>query len=104
MNLEPAASVIRELGGISVLAGHLGLNQSTVRRFQYPRSKTGTGGSIPNVHIFPLLALSWQIGKPLSLEALVLTPTQRTELEALRKQSSPKSCISSSRKSEGFER
>ena len=87
MHLEPAASVIEELGGVVEVSEYLGLNPTTVRRFRYPKDKFGTGGFFPTEYIFPLLVRSLRFGKPLPLERLVLTPRQREDLEALRKAS-----------------
>jgi hypothetical protein len=83
MHLEPATSVIKELGGVTVVSARLGVNPTTVRRFRYPKEKAGTGGSIPNEYIFDLLKFSCEIGNPLPVERLVLTPAQRAELENL---------------------
>ncbi|MCK7615215.1 hypothetical protein [Roseibium sediminicola] len=98
MHLDPAASVIDALGGVGAVAKHLGLNPSTVRRFQYDRARSGTGGFIPYDHMFSLMLLSIKLGKPLSLEAMVLTPDQRAELKKLA-QSSPQTETASPRKS-----
>lgn len=96
MHLDPAASAIEELGGVTVVARRLGVNPTTVRRFRYPKYKSGTGGFIPNEYIFDLLKLSCEVGKPLSIEELVLTPTQRSTLSTLRTQSSAKPIEASS--------
>jgi hypothetical protein len=100
MHLEPAASVIDALGGVGVVAKHLGLNPSTVRRFQYDRARSGTGGFIPYDHMFSLMLLSIKLGKPLPLEAMVLTPGQRAVLKKLAP-SSLQTDTASLRKSDG---
>ncbi|WP_156959046.1 hypothetical protein [Labrenzia sp. DG1229] len=85
MHLEPAASIIEELGGVVEVSRYLGLNPTTVRRFRYPREKYGTGGFFPTEYVFSLLALSYLLGKPIPLERFVLTPDQRERLGALDK-------------------
>jgi hypothetical protein len=99
MHLEPAASVIKELGGAPVVAKHLGVNPTTVRRFQYPKERSGTGGFFPNEYIFPLLMLSVQIGKPIDLARMVLTPEQRSSLCSVLPASSSQTENASPRKS-----
>lgn len=83
MHLEPAASIIEELGGVVEVSQYLGLNPTTVRRFRYPKEKYGTGGFFPTEYIFSLLVRSFSLGKPIPLERFVLTPRQRAELETL---------------------
>ncbi|EEE46129.1 hypothetical protein [Roseibium alexandrii] len=98
MHLEPAASVINELGGVAVVAERLKVDPTTVRRFRYAASNSGTGGFFPARYIFQLLLFSHELGRPLPLERFVLTPEQREHLA----QSFPKTWTASSRKSEGF--
>lgn len=83
MLLEPAASIIKELGGVPAVSEYLGVDPTTVRRFSYPKSKFGTGGFIPIVHIYPLHLLSRRNGNPIPLARFILTPDQRQELGAL---------------------
>lgn len=99
MHLEPAASVIKELGGAPVVAKHLGVNPTTVRRFQYPKEKSGTGGFVPNEYIFSLLMFSVKIGKPIEIERIILTPEQRKSLSDLLSSTSLQSLEQSPRKS-----
>lgn len=84
MHLEPAASIIEELGGAVKVSAYLGLNPTTVRRFRYPKEKSGTGGFVPTEYIFSLLIRSLKLGKPIPVERFVLTPTQREDLEKLK--------------------
>lgn len=46
-HLEPAASIIQLLGGLSAAAGALSSNTTTVQRWRLPKEKGGTGGYIP---------------------------------------------------------
>lgn len=55
---EPAATVIRKLGGIDAVADHLGLHRSRVWAWAQPFSATqrsGTNGVIPQKHHVRLL-------------------------------------------------
>jgi hypothetical protein len=46
-HLEPAASIIRLLGGLSAVADALSTTTTTVQRWRRPREKGGTDGYIP---------------------------------------------------------
>ncbi|MEP3049445.1 MAG: hypothetical protein ABJP14_21850 [Roseibium sp.] len=81
MNEEPAASTIKHLGGVTVVSRELGVNPSTVRRFKYSAAKGGKGGLIPSRYIFPILLFSYRLGRPLSLDEIVLSPEQRRLLQ-----------------------
>jgi hypothetical protein len=47
MRCEPANMIINRLGGLARVAAWCGLNISTVLRWRTPRSRGGTGGTIP---------------------------------------------------------
>lgn len=47
IHLEPAASIIRLLGGLSAVASAVSTTTATVQRWRRPLSKGGTDGFIP---------------------------------------------------------
>ncbi len=55
MSSDVAKKVIRKFGGAKAVSKVLGLSTTQVYRFQYPKSKGGTGGLIPAEHAHTLL-------------------------------------------------
>src|SRR5262245_4864601 len=45
--MEPAATIIRRLGGAAIVAAVVGTAVTAPYRWQYPRARGGTGGVIP---------------------------------------------------------
>jgi hypothetical protein len=68
---EPAASLIEKLGGLSAVARWLDVRDTTVQRFRTPKSKRGTGGSIPHWHIPKIIALGASRGVKVTIEDCV---------------------------------
>jgi hypothetical protein len=66
--MEPAASIIRKLGGEKFVATVLGTAFTAPYRWQHPREKGGTGGLIPQRHHVALLAHARQRQVRLSAE------------------------------------
>jgi hypothetical protein len=66
--MEPAASIIRKLGGEKFAATVLGTAYTAPSRWQHPRQKGGTGGLIPQRHHLALLAHARQRQVRLSAE------------------------------------
>lgn len=64
--LEPAASIINRLGGFSAVAKLCNLHFTQIWRWTQPRSKKGTGGTIPQRHHLLLLAIAKKAGVPLT--------------------------------------
>lgn len=64
-SLEPAATVIRVIGGVAVAADITGTDRTTVWRWTQPKPK-GTGGLVPAEHQGPLLRWAIEHGKPLT--------------------------------------
>ena len=56
MKLEPAHSIVKKLGGAGIVADITGLSRVQIYRWQYPRQKGGTGGTIPYSYVETLLA------------------------------------------------
>ena len=60
--LEPARTIIEKLGGIDAVAKGLGLDFTRPYRWMLPKSKGGTGGTIPVKHHQRLLDLADERG------------------------------------------
>ena len=56
--MEPAQTIIRKLGGPSVVARIVGIHRTRVSSWQRSRAAGGTGGHIPQRHIPTLLAFA----------------------------------------------
>jgi hypothetical protein len=63
---EPAATIIRKLGGEEKVSRATGTKRVAPYRWQYSKEKGGTNGLIPQRHHPRLLAFAKQIGVPLS--------------------------------------
>jgi hypothetical protein len=48
--MDPAATIIRKLGGEAKVAGIVGTALSAPYRWQHEKSRGGTGGLIPQAH------------------------------------------------------
>lgn len=57
---EPAASIIKQIGGLTVVAKIAGVDISRVVRWRLKKDKGGTGGAIPLRHVPTLLAYAKQ--------------------------------------------
>jgi hypothetical protein len=66
--MEPAATIIKKLGGEAVVAEITATALSAPYRWQYPRERGGTGGRVPQRHHRLLLAYARQRGISLSAE------------------------------------
>lgn len=60
--MEPASKIIEKLGGEAVVARITGTASTAPYRWQYPVDRGGTGGSIPQKHIEPLIAFAREHG------------------------------------------
>ena len=49
-DMEPAATIIKRLGGPAAVAAAVGTALTAPYRWRYPRTKGGTGGVIPQRH------------------------------------------------------
>lgn len=56
--MTPADRIIDKFGGALALADLLGVNVTSIHRWTYPKSKKGTGGSIPTGRQKTLLELA----------------------------------------------
>ena len=53
--MEPAASIIKNLGGDTVVASITGVHRTRVANWKRPKDAGGTGGAIPFRHVPALL-------------------------------------------------
>ena len=79
MALNPAHKIISKLGGERAVANVLGLNESGVYRWSYPRERGGTDGRIPARHIPRLLTHANEVGEVLRLEEFFEEPSPSDE-------------------------
>lgn len=64
-HLEPAATVIRKLGGIAEVARAVGVHRTRVNRWMRPKQVNGTGGLVPSRYQQQLLEYARATGKDL---------------------------------------
>lgn len=64
--MEPAATIIKSLGGPTAVALHLGLHRTRVSNWARSKAAGGTGGSIPQKHIQLLMVWAREKGVELS--------------------------------------
>ena len=70
--MDPAAHIIRKLGGEAAVAGITGLALTAPYRWQYEKSRGGTGGLIPQAHHRALLDYAHAHGIALSAEEFLM--------------------------------
>ena len=92
--LEPAASIINRLGGFSAVAKLCDLHFTQVWRWTQPRSKKGTGGTIPQRHHLLLLAIAKKAGVPLTAADFLPLPEPTAKKKPVTRK--PKSAARSS--------
>lgn len=76
--LEPARTVIRRLGGPTVIAAALGLHRTRVSAWQRAAAAGGTDGRIPQKHFAGLLGLA-------ELRKVQLAPRELVQVVRARK-------------------
>lgn len=64
--MEPAASIIERLGGVTRVATIVGLHRTRVSNWKRPRRSGGTDGRVPQDHHVKLLEHARENGIPLS--------------------------------------
>jgi hypothetical protein len=69
--MEPAATVVRKLGGPSKVAAILGIHRTRVSNWMRPKESGGTGGRIPQDHHRALLTKAQEIGESITAEDLL---------------------------------
>jgi hypothetical protein len=60
--MEPAAEIIKRLGGVSVVATITGVHRTRVSNWKRPRAVGGTGGRIPQSHHLAILRAAKDLG------------------------------------------
>lgn len=53
--MNPAQAIIDKFGGVPKVAKICGVDDSRVYRWTYPKKRGGTGGTVPQKHIQPLI-------------------------------------------------
>lgn len=66
--MEPAASIIKLLGGDTAVANIAGVHRTRVANWKRPKEAGGTGGAIPFRHVPALIAAAKSQGKDLSAD------------------------------------
>lgn len=66
LGMNPASSIVSKFGGVPVVAAAIGVPNSTVLRWTYPREKGGTGGAIPTKRQQQILDLAKELGVELA--------------------------------------
>jgi hypothetical protein len=74
--MEPAASIVRALGGPSKVAEIVGVHRTRVSNWMRPRAKGGTGGFIPQKHVGKLLGYAIKHDKPVSAASFIPAPAE----------------------------
>jgi hypothetical protein len=77
--LEPARSIIAKLGGEARVSELTDTAFTAPYRWQYPKSKGGSGGRIPQKHIPTLLAHARDNGIDLRADEFHADPIPQTE-------------------------
>jgi len=64
--MEPASTIIKRLGGRSVVAARCGVLPNRPSYWKMPKERGGTDGLIPAKHIPALIAFGREIGEELT--------------------------------------
>lgn len=64
--MEPARTIITKLGGPKAIADELGIHRTRVSNWARPRTKGGTGGTVPHWRVANLLEMARKKGIELS--------------------------------------
>jgi hypothetical protein len=66
--MEPASTIIRQLGGPNKVAEIAGVHRTRVSNWKRPSERGGTGGVIPLKHIPKLIAAAKEAGVKMSAD------------------------------------
>jgi hypothetical protein len=69
--MEPAASIIKTLGGPSRVAEIVGVHRTRVSNWMRAKAVGGTGGRIPQNHHIAILRAAREQGKDITAESLL---------------------------------
>lgn len=75
-DMEPAATIVRALGGPSKVAEIVGVHRTRVSNWMRPRAKGGTGGFVPQKHVGKLLGFAIKHDVPLTAASFVPAPAE----------------------------
>lgn len=80
---EPAATIIKLLGGDTAVAAITGVHRTRVANWKRSKKVGGTGGAIPFRHVPALISAAREKGKDLSADAFLPSekpsPAHQTE-------------------------
>lgn len=68
---EPAASLIKKLGGLTAVAQITGKSVTQVQRWRLPKEKGGTGGAVPRWHAQKIFAAASERGIEVKADELI---------------------------------
>lgn len=77
--MEPAQTIIKNLGGPTAVAGIVGVHRTRVSNWTRPRDVGGTGGTIPFKHVPLLIEAAKDRGIDLSADDFLPRPKQERE-------------------------
>lgn len=72
--MEPASSIIKELGGATKVAEVTGVHRTGVWKWTQPKEAGGSAGMIPTKHIPKLLEFARENDLPITAESFFATP------------------------------
>lgn len=73
--MEPAATIIKRLGGVGKVAEIVGVHRTRVSNWKRPKASGGTDGRIPQDHHLKLLAAASDAGVALAASDFLILPT-----------------------------
>lgn len=69
--MSPADKVVAAFNGVRATARAIGLSQSTVSRWRFPKEKNGLSGRVPSIHQAKILKISREQNLGLTAEDLI---------------------------------
>lgn len=82
--MEPAASIIKRLGGPGEVSRIAGVHRTRVSNWKRPKDAGGTGGVIPFCHAPALIAAAKEKGIDLSADDFLPTPADTATVRVAR--------------------
>lgn len=76
LRMEPAASIIKTLGGPTAVAEIVGVHRTRVSNWSRPKESGGTGGVIPFKHVPALLQAAKEMGVALAADDFLPAPAK----------------------------
>jgi hypothetical protein len=78
--MEPAQTIIRNLGGAPAVARITGVHRTRVYSWTWPKSAGGTGGTIPFNHVPALIEAARTKGVELSADDFLPAPSPQEKV------------------------